>query len=59
MALQTVTVLVFTSMQLAQGQGMEGVMDTHVRFYGAVSGLGTQEAKEQCCTYLMKILVSE
>lgn len=59
MALQTVTVLVFTSMQLAQGQGMEEVMDIRVRFFGAVSGLDTQEAKEQCCTYLMKILVLE
>lgn len=48
--------LVFTSMQLAQAQGKEKVMDIHVRFFGAAVGLGAQEAKEQQCTYLNKIL---
>lgn len=43
-------------MQLTQGQGKEKVMDTHVKFFEAAVGLGAQEAKEQCCTYLMKIL---
>lgn len=40
----------------AQGQGGEEVMDTRGWIFRAASGLGAQEPKEQCCTYLMKIL---
>lgn len=43
-------------MQLAQAQGKEKVMDIYVRFFGVAVGLGAQEAKEQQCTYLNKIL---
>lgn len=55
-ALERVTVLKFTYIQLSWSQETEEVMDSCVSFFGAALGLGGQEAKEQHWIYLMMIL---